>query len=335
MEKIRYETDPFNRLVIASKKTGLRRNRRAVEGVFKIGKNNLLTYHTRTPLADGAGAPYQVSLDGKWSLTKDHDLKFSVDASKKIPASGSLTLSGEIVEAKGDSILFAMTTRTSDETDRTYLLELSGKWHADEQNRLAFSITRGAGRSDTLAFDAAWSTNGDNELIYRYERLRAGRRGRSSHTIIFRGHWHITGPAVASYSFEAGSRASFDFRTALGACEGDRIVFEIGIGLSQRVRPALRTVVLYGTWKISRSTGLIFETEYGPGSIYAMTFGAEARLSARDSVVFKLKDPAGRKSLGMEVTLSRELLMGDGSALLRILASKEESAVLIGGAFRW
>jgi hypothetical protein len=94
-------------------------------------------------------------------------------------------------------------------------------------------------------------------------------------------------------------------------------------------------LILYGTWRIRNGIGLIFETELAGGGIYSMVFGASVRITEHDSVFFKLRDPTGKKDLGLEIELGRDILEGAGSAFLRFLRSPEESALLIGGAVRW
>jgi hypothetical protein len=96
-----------------------------------------------------------------------------------------------------------------------------------------------------------------------------------------------------------------------------------------------KTVILYGSWKLSKSAGLNFETQYAGGRIYSMSFGAQATLTGGDRVTFRLKDPAGKKDLGLEVALSHDILGSDGSAFIKLLKSSEESSVLIGAAGRW
>ena len=335
MEKVRYETDPFNRLVVKSGRPGLARHRRVLDGNFKIGPGNSLEYHANTPIQDGASAPYRVKLDGRWSVTKDNRLRYVIEAGSKSRESCDITITGAILEAKGDSLVFAAGTRTGDGTRKTYILELSGNWHADESNRLAFSVRRERGQSDTIAFSGSWRTAGDNGLIYRYEGPGHGRHGRRLHTIAFRGRWSVAGPAFVSYSLEAGSNSSFEFRASLGSCGPDFARFELGAGVARRLRPAMKALILYGNWRISRDSGLTFDIECADGRIYSMEFGAEARLATGDRITFKLKDPALGKGLGAELTLSHEMLGGDGSAFILMLKSSGESAVLVGSAFRW
>lgn len=69
--------------------------------------------------------------------------------------------------------------------------------------------------------------------------------------------------------------------------------------------------------------------------IQAIVFGAEAELTAKDKISFKLRNEHSKEIGGGEVELSRKILKGDGQAFLRFLKSKPESAILIGVGFRW
>lgn len=335
MEKVRYETDPFNRLIITGRTKGLPRQRAVLDGVFKAGPGQSLVYHIKSPSAGPAEGPHQVKLRGSWSLTKDHNLRFTLDRWKRRGPADYLELSGDIIDARGNALLFSMTTRRSDGSQTTYVLELGGAWQAGKDNRLTFRVARSGGPSDLLVFEGGWELGRDNEILYRYERARLAKKTRSVHTIQFNGRWRIGGKGVLSYALDAASSSSFDFKTSLGICGGDYLKYEIGIGMGGRRKPLTRTVSLFGAWNIAKGTGLTFEVERQDGMRYAISFGARARLTARDTVQLSLKDLRGRTDLGMSVELSHALLEGDGSAFLQFLASRDETAVFVGAGFRW
>ncbi|MCG2711000.1 MAG: hypothetical protein L6416_01525 [Candidatus Omnitrophica bacterium] len=71
-EKVTYEIDPYNRLVINKngKKSELSRFRQVLDGRFKTDENNTVYYHIKAPMPQGTDIPYQVKLQGKWSLRK-------------------------------------------------------------------------------------------------------------------------------------------------------------------------------------------------------------------------------------------------------------------------
>jgi hypothetical protein len=115
----------------------------------------------------------------------------------------------------------------------------------------------------------------------------------------------------------------------MGIFGGDYIKYEVGIGLSRRKKPVKKTVTLFGTWKIKRNIGLLFEVEYEKKKVRAIVFGAKARLSAGDTISLRLKNTLN-KDIGGELRLSHRLLKGDGEIFLRGLASKRESAIYAG-----
>ena len=98
MEKVRYEIDPHNRLVIkkTGKKTKLARFRRVLDGRFKTDRINSLTYHIKAPIPQDLNAPHQVKLRGRWSLTKNHDLRLTLDKWRRQTFGDQLTLQGDI-----------------------------------------------------------------------------------------------------------------------------------------------------------------------------------------------------------------------------------------------
>lgn len=332
MEKIRYETDPYNRLVIGTG-AGLKRQRRVIDGVFRIDGDNTLSYHSRSPINEGSTDPYRLKLDGRWSLTKDHDLRVTID-SEKMRATYAITLCGEIIEARGDSLLFALSTTDKDKSRRTYTLRLSGRWQADESNRLTFAVYREAGRADILKLDATWDIGKDNQLIYRYERRSRVRGPRIARSIAFRGRWQFSDPLAVTYEIEAGSNSAFRFKSGIARCMPDRIEYEIGVGAARHLRPSVRTIILYGRWMASRRAGLTFDGEFAHGKAYSLSFGAQARLTGDDTLELTLKDRSG-KELGIELELRHEMIGGDGSAFIRLLKSSGESGITVGGSFSW
>ena len=138
--KVKYEVDPFNRLVIkgTGRKTKLRHFRKVVDGYFRIEKDNVLVYHIKKPVPQGLVVPHQIKLKGKWSLTRDHNLRISLDKWGNQSGGNTLTFSGNILDVKKNSLLFALTTKTQQNTDLTYILELTGSWQTDKFNRITF-----------------------------------------------------------------------------------------------------------------------------------------------------------------------------------------------------
>ena len=334
---MRYEIDPQNRLVAigTSATRGLPKFRKAIDGRFRTDGANELTYHVKSPVSAEESIPHQLKLKGTWSLTDSHDLRLTLDKQGRRTFGDQVTLQGEILDARENSLLFAVTTTTKALTRSTYVLELGGEWQADNHNRLTFRVKKEAGEYDILTFNGAWEIDKNHQIVYQYEKASLIRKKKQTHTLTFRGHWDIKDRYRISYALSGGTDAAFDFEAKAGVFKQDYIEYEIGIALTGRARPVRRTVKLSGAWNIRKGVGLVFEAEYEPGRTAAITFGADATLTDRDTVSFRLMKEAGQRDLGVSLELSRKLLKGDGEAFLRILKSKQEASILAGAGFRW
>jgi len=337
MQKVRCEIDPYNRLVINGfgRKSDLTKFRKVLDGRFKTDDNNSLSYHVKEPLSDDDGVPRQIRLKGEWSLTDDHQLRLTLDKSARDTFGDQITLQGEILDVDRNSLLFAVTTATKEGTRSTYVLDLAGSWKADENNRLSFHVRKEGGRYDILTFTGAWEINKDHQIVYQYEKARLMRKKRETHTLTFKGYWDIKEALRVSYLLSKGTDSVFDFQTSAGVFKEGHIKYELGIGLADRVKPVRRTVTLSGKWNLKKDVGLVFEIEYENGKAHAIVFGADAALTDRDTVSVKLKSELDNKDIGASLELSRNLLIGDGEAFLRVLASRRESAIYAGAAWRW
>ncbi len=179
MKKIQYEIDPYNRLVIpdSGKKSDLPKFRQVIDGRFRLDENNNLSYRVKAPLPEDENIPHQIRLKGEWSLTDDHELRLTLDGQGRQTFGDQITLQGEILDVNKNSLLFAVTMTTKDNTRSTYVLNLGGTWRADENNRISFHVKKEAGRYDILTFNGAWEINKDHQIIYQYERPASyGRR---------------------------------------------------------------------------------------------------------------------------------------------------------------
>ena len=334
-EKVRYEIDPHNRLIAGKtgRKTGLHRFRQVLTGRFKIDKNRQLTYHVKSPGPRGANIPHQVKFKGKWSLTEDHNLRFTLDKWGRQTLGDKLTLQGEIMDVSKNSLLFAVSTRTKENVQSIYVLKLQGVWQADKHNRLTFRVKKEKGRHDILTFKGGWRLNKHYQIIYQYEKARLIRKQKKIHTLIFKGYWEIKDKARISYVIDRTSESVFGFKASLGLFKVDYIKYTVGISAVQKTEPIKRTVTLFGKWRIKRGTGLIFE--YKNKKIHNIAFGAEVRLTSNDRICFKLTNDIDKKDLGVKLELSRRILKGDGRAFLHLLKSRQESAVFIGTGVRW
>ncbi len=333
-EKVTYEIDPYNRLIIkkTARKGQLSRFRQVLEGRFKIDGNNTLTYHIKSPTPRGTEIPHQVKLEGKWSLDKNHNLCLSLNKWGRHPLGDKLTLQADIIDTAKNSIAFSLTTRTKENMQSIYILQLKGAWQADKNNRLTFKVQKENGCYDILTFKGAWQINKQHQIIYQYKKAQLIRKRKQVNMLTFKGYWDIKDKARVSYVLDVRSGSVFNFKTSTGIFKDKYIKYEVGIGIGKA--RSKRMLALSGKWKIRKNVGLIFEIEYENKEIYAITFGAEAKLTAKDSVSFELKN-AQNKDISAQLQLSRKILDGDGLSFLRFLKSKDERGVTIGAGFRW
>jgi len=338
VQKTRYEIDPYNRLILrkasAAAGNGLTKFRQVLDGRFRIDRNTL-SYHVKAPLSENEKIPNQIRLKGEWSLADDHSLCLTLDKSARSTFGDRITLEGEILDVSANSLSFAVTTVSKKNTRSTYILNLDGSWKADKFNRLSFHAKKEKGECDILTLKGAWEINKNHEIIYQYEKSDLITKKKRTHTLTFKGHWDIGGKGRVSYLLGGSTDSLFDFMVSAGIFKEDYIKYEVGIGLTNRVRPLTKTVILYGKWNLTKDAGLVFEVQYDDRRTGRIVFGVDARLTDRDTVSFRLKSGMTNDDIGVELELGRDILKGGGQAFLRALRSRRESAVYAGAAWRW
>lgn len=331
-EKVRYELDPHNRLTVKS--SALRGIRKVLDGRFKIDAQNDLTYHVKAPIPAGIKAPHQFKLKGRWSLSKEHQLRLTLDKWSRETFGDQITLQGEILDLRKNALLFAVTSQNKEGLPSLYALELVGSWQADKDNRLTFRVDKGQGSYDTLVFDGIWQLNQNYEITYRCQKQKGVRKSKKIHTLIFKGGWDIRDQARLSYVIDKDTDAGFDFHTAIGIFKDNYIKYELGIGMAQKKAPLRRVIVFPGKWRLKKNLGLVFEVRTQKRKVQEIILGAEARLKGSTTVLFDLRSSLNRE-IGAQLELSRDIFKGEGQAFLRLLASREEAAIVAVCGWRW
>ncbi len=336
MQKIFYEVDPFNRLIIKSdgKRGGLKKFRRTLEGRFKVGESNTLSYIIRAPLSEDERIPHKVKLDGSWSLGNDHELRFTLDKEGRRTFGDQIMIRGQIIGSDKNSLSFSVVTTVGNKLS-TYLMSLDGSWSSDDKNRLCFSVLKEGGKTDVLTFNGAWDINKDHQIAYEYKKPGRGNAQRGVHSFVLKGRWDVSGKTRLSYILEGDTTPALRFNVSAGIAAANYIKYEAGISIAGKFSPIKRSIMLYGRWRLKRHTGLIFEIRYSGGKTGTIVFGADIALLGDDMVSFKLKNSFDNKDLGMELEISKKILGGDGQVFLRALASKPETACYAGAAWRW
>lgn len=327
--KITYEVDPHNRLVLKSgKPSQVKRYRAVLDGTFKIDKDNYLIYHVKkpSPVFLGKKLPQKIYLKGSWSLTKRHNLIYTLDKWQNQIYGNRLILKSGIADARGNEFLFTLTTKEKNKT-RTHLLRLSGSWQADKFNRLTFIVEKEKGKRDALTFKNIWRINKNNEIVYEYNKESEIR------TLILKGLWDITERHKLFYNLEKSTNSKFEFRAGLTTTFRERgLQFTIGIGKSERKRPKMRIITLFGRWRIKNRFGLVFEMNYGKRKVHSIIFGASLKLKKNHTFEINLKDRRNQP-LGIRFTLSRSFLKNQARSFITLLKEKHELAITTGVGF--
>jgi len=138
------------------------------------------------------------------------------------------------------------------------------------------------------------------------------------------------------YRLDAEGRSAFAFQAALqskslNAREG-RIAYQAGIRLSGG-RTVIRSVVLFGAWKLNRDVSVAFEVPYADGRRRAITFKGVVTFRDRNTIAVALSDRRG-ESLALSVTFSRKFL-DDAELFVRLQRSAEDTQLLGGVRVRF
>lgn len=333
--KIKYEVDPHNRLIakISQRPSAMPQFRYVIDGEFKTGHFNTLIYHVKSPYSDAPvelGLPYQVKLAGRWSMTRDHELKLTFDKCQLEGFRNDIVLKGEIIGADSGAILFSITQKTGNNLIRTSILRLEGIWQADEHNRLIFRAKKENDKYDTLVFEGQWEINKEHKIVYKYTKAKNAREK----SILFDGFWNISKKERIIYHLDFMNRSFFDFRLGKGTALSDNIKYEIGMGVLAKRRPKAKYLILYGKWHIKKGIGLVFEIDYGDNQTGGIVFSAEAKLAPDSRIKFELKTGSG-EPLGISLVLSKTILKGAGELYSKALFSEKEKALYIGGGVMW
>lgn len=258
MEKIRYEIDPHNRLVVKGQGPG--KFRTVLDGRFQLDERGALTYHVKK--SSGIDVPQQIKLSGSWSLGADHNLILTLDKWNNQVEANKLVLKSEIVSAGGDELAFSVETRDARRgrpkgSIRIYVLKFNGAWQADPWNRLVFNIGKEEGAGGKLTFQGKWEIGKRNEIVY------ASKGGKN--ILSLRGYWDVTAKDRLSYVLNLDLGSRFDFNVSFEKAASDSLRVGVAIGAGAKKR----SIALSGRWRSDKGLGLSFEIGYAGGNIRA------------------------------------------------------------------
>lgn len=329
--------DIKNRLIIRRKGKRL-----SPQGYFSLDSENRLVYWLNEPVSwrTKYQLPDKIVFSGVWKINSNYDLELELEQKEQASKKERLTLKGKILSCEKDHVAFEIQTINHDGSDSFYLLKLSGRWQADEYNRITFLITK-KGQPDTLTFQGSWQLNENQQVTYIYEKMHLKTKSKVLHTLTFNGHWQITSSNRLTYILSTGANSRFDFKVQLESPnirpkEGS-IKYRLGIGIRQPKREKAKIITLYGTWKFSRKVGLFLEMSHSDGEISRLEFGAEVNFDKTNHVIFKLTSKNG-ELLGLSLTFTHKLLKeldGGGELFLRLKRYREESGIDAGIKIPW
>ncbi len=334
--KLRYEFDRASRLVIRDPADALRPTR-VLEGTVTTDRQNRLQYQFATPPA--GDLPRTLILEGRWKLTRNHDLSLTLNEQADPSARSTLLFKGALVRAEAKALVFAVQRREGGEGEpERQELTLSGAWDADARNRLTFLVDHADGPPDRLTFQSGWEVGRAHELLYRYRRYDRPRRAWEEQTLVFDGHWDLSESRRLIYRVEGSDTSAFSFTAKLQSpsliAKDGRVVYQVGLGLT-RSETNVRRVALLGAWKIGRGAAVSFEIPYARGRVQGLRLEGAWRLSDRDQVSVTLQDARG-EPWGATVLFTRALAAKSNASLfVRLQKTAEERSVLAGVQVRF
>lgn len=271
------------------------------------------------------------ALEGRWELDENHEVRYRAKHDTE-----EVKLKASLLAAEPDALVLAVTEKKEKHRVTTSLLKLTGTWRLDTKNRIVFDIERESGKKDILTFCGSWEVNESHEIIYTWEQRRHKRGTRQTTTLAFKGYWDISEKNRLAYYLEGDSDSAFRFRgtfqtKSILAKEGE-IRYQIGVEVAGKRE--LKTLILFGKWKLSRDLELSFEVEYGDGKRHEIRFGAVFHPGEGLTIEAELIGLEGQ-SLGIEVILTKEFFKGQAETFLRLRKTAEESAVEAGVRIPW
>ncbi len=332
---IHYTFDALNRLTVTDPIDRLRPVR-VLEGRMNTDAKNRLVYQvTSSPDGRPGALPQAITLDGTWALTPNHDLALTLHHSSR-QAPETVYLKGALVRADAHALVFALRQSERSDFSTAQRLTLSGRWSADADNRLSFSVEKADGEEDRLTLQGGWEVGAHHELIYRYRQRSTARRSRDEHTVMFDGAWDITSRDRLTYRFAGSSDSAFEFKASLQSpslqARAGRLVYQAGVGVSGG-RHVTQRVVLFGAWKLNKDRSVSFEIPYADGRREAMQFRGIWNLNERNQIAVDLLDRR-KQPLGIAVTFSRQFSQ-DARWFVRLRKEGREAEALAGVQVRF
>lgn len=315
------DIDRYNRIVFRDRVSG----RAAVRG-RKSGRYTAVS-------EDGPrGARLRnVAVEGRWSLTRDHDLRFKVSGAAPAGIPGTLLFRGDIKEAGGSFLTFRV--RESETGSGT--MTLKGGWRADRNNRLVFDVTGKSGKNGYLRFQGGWKVGPRNEIIYSYKKKGGGKKIKTENSLVLKGYWKI-GSKRLSYYVGGADTSVFSFRASLasGTLKASDGLIRYAVGIRYRNYRAWcerrQIVNIYGRWKVHGGLKVGFEAFAGDTSRVAV-FRVEKMFRSGDRMTALIRSYRDR-TLSIELICKKKI--SDAAELFLAFERMAEKYSVMAG-LRW
>lgn len=289
----RIQTDSRNRLIIPTYID------KTVETSGRgTGKRAGASYEATIIDAAGKKRVRRLLVDGTWSLTPEHDLKFHILGSDYFPGGKTLIFRGDIKHVKGNAIVYRIREYENVLGIRSGTITLRGIWKADKYNRIKFDVIKGKGRYDTLTFQGAWNVNQSNEVIYKYRKTYLKTRKREEKILVFKGHWKLEKGRII-YQVEHSRDSYFSFKAGFRSrslSAGDRkLRCSVGIAYleGKTFRKVRKIIAIYGNWRLERDLKVSFVVTYSGGRREKIEFGVEKLIKNGNTIIIFLTDRKG------------------------------------------
>ena len=313
------------RQLLSGKTKLLLKQQWGLAGSFRTDNKNRLIYSFKPD--SPTQKPSEVTLEGGWRLKSDKELQFIVKGSRD---NGPKTLSfrGNLADAGANQLAFVFS-----EEGKSQSLSLSGRWAADERNRLSFIVKKANGVEDKLTLQGTWEIGPHHEL--RYQTV-AGKHRRQESFLIFDGAWQFNGSRKLIYKLSGSSQSVFAFQASLSGslvmADKGELSYDVGLGLFSG-KTHRKRITLFGSWKLNRDFSVSFEVPYADGRIEAMRFEGIVSPSPKDRIAVALSAASSRK-LGLTVVFTRDFFR-NAQLFLRLKRDAEESSIIGGVQVRF
>ena len=271
-------------------------------------------------------------IKGRWKLGPHDTIAYQAarDGDERV------NFETELIAFEPGLLVLGVTQKKNRTDFETTLVKLRGHWKSNDKNQLTFEAQRESGKRDILTFQGAWKLNRSHEIVYKLRKTRLKTKTRQTQVLTLKGHWDLTGKNRLVYYVGGESAEALRFR---GAFQTQSVLAKKGeiryqLGAEFRGRKRFKTVVLFGTWKFSRTRELFFEVEYGAGVRKKIHFGGAVlmRPDAKFEVLLTLR---GGEPLGVELIFTRNLPKENKQLFVRLKKTAEESALEAGVVLKW